>query len=70
MLKISNKGVKTRIYSYINYVDISLFIGKKNPKNHKKPTMLKHVCTQKYGDVVEQYFEHDLYGDCLAILTM
>jgi hypothetical protein len=19
---------------------------------------------------VEQYFEHDLYGDCLAILTM
>jgi hypothetical protein len=32
--------------------------------------MLKHVCTQKYGDVVEQYFEHDLYGDCLLILTM
>jgi hypothetical protein len=29
MLKISNKGVKSGIYSYINYVDISLFIGKK-----------------------------------------
>jgi hypothetical protein len=32
--------------------------------------ILKHVCTQEYGDVVEQYFKHDHCAHSSSILVM